>query len=91
MGVAAPQPGPDDLVGARHGGQKGVKATHVGVTEPGALLGQPVGLTNGGIDIDGDRPVAGAGPRRPGPTDGLVEHPVQLGHVSPGEAAQKGA
>ena len=57
----------------------------------GALLGHSVGLADGGIEVDGQRPVAGSRPGLPGPGQQLAAHPVQLTDVAPTEAAQEGA
>ena len=57
----------------------------------GALLGQPVGLADGGVQVDDQRPVAGSGAGGPGPGQQLAAHPVQLADVAPPEAAQEGA
>ena len=48
----------------------------------GALLGQSVGLADGGIEVDGERRVAGSGPTGPGPGQQLPAHPVQLADVA---------
>ncbi len=57
----------------------------------GPLLGQTVGLADGGVQVDGQRPVAGSGPSGPGPRQQLAAHPVQLADMAPPEAAQEGA
>ena len=54
------------------------------------LLGQSVGLADGGIQVDGERPVAGSGPSRPCPGQQLAAHPAQLADMAPPEAAQEG-
>ena len=53
------------------------------------LLGQPIGLADGGVQVDGQGPVAGSGPSGPGPCQQLPAHPVQLTDVAPAEAAQE--
>ena len=57
------------------------------------LLGQPVGLADGGIEVNGERRVAGSRPGGPGPGPGpgqqLPAHPVELTDVAPLEAAQE--
>ena len=54
------------------------------------FLGQPVGFADGGVQVDGQRPIAGSGPSRPGPGQQLPAHPIQLADVAPPEAAQEG-
>ena len=54
-----------------------------------AFLGQPVGLADGGVQVDGQGPVAGSGPSRPGPCQQLAADPIQLADVAPPEAAQE--
>ena len=55
------------------------------------LLGQSVGLADGGVQIDGQRRVAGSGPGSPGPCQQLPAHPLQLADVAPPEAAKEGS
>ena len=55
-----------------------------------ALLGQSVGLADGGIEVDGKWRVAGSGAGLPGPGQQLAAHPVQLADVAPAETAQEG-
>ncbi len=52
---------------------------------------QPVGLADGGVQVDGERRVAGSRPSLPGPGQRLAAHPVQLANVAPPEAVQEGA
>ena len=59
----------------------------IGIKRP--LFRQP--LADGGIEVDGERRVAGSGPSGPGPGQQLPAHPVQLADVAPTEAAQEGA
>ena len=54
------------------------------------LLGQTVCLADGGVQVDGQRPVAGSRPSRPGPCQQLPAHPIQLADVAPPETAQEG-
>ena len=54
------------------------------------LLGQTVCLADGGVQVDGQRPVAGSGPSRPGPGQQLTADPIQLADVAPPETAQEG-
>ena len=81
-----------DIAGAGHHREQRVVAAHVVVGELGpTLLGQPVGLADARVHIDGDRPFARAGPRRPRPGQQLAGHLVQLAGVAPGETSQEGA
>ena len=57
---------------------------------PGTLLGQTVGCADGGVQVDGEGPVAGSGPSSPGPGQQLAAHPIQLADVALPEAAQDG-
>ena len=57
----------------------------------GSLLGQSVGLADGGVQVNGQGPVAGSRPGRPGLGQQLAAHPVQLADIAPPEAAQEGA
>ena len=54
------------------------------------FLGQSVGRADGGVQVDGQRRVAGSRPSRPGPGQQLPAHPIQLADVAPPEAAQEG-
>ena len=56
-----------------------------------ALLGQPKRLAEGGVQVDGQRIIAGTRPSGPGPSQQLPAHPIQLAHVAPPEAAQEGS
>ena len=49
------------------------------------LLGQPVGLADGGVQVDGQRPVAGSGTGGPGTGQQLAAYSVQLADVAPPE------
>ena len=91
VGVTAPQARVHHVAGASHGGHQGVIAPHVGVAEHAALLGQPVGLTDGRVDIDGDRCVARTGSGGPGPPQQLAGHLVELAGVAPAERTQERA
>ena len=55
----------------------------------GSLLGQAVGLADGGVQVDGQRPVAGSGTGGPGPFQQFAAHSVQLADMAPLEAAQE--
>ena len=92
IGAALPEPGQQHVAGAGGDGQQRVIAPLAGVAVVArALLDQPVGLADGGVQVDGQRPVAGSGPSGPGPRQQLPAHPVQLTDVAPPEAAQEGA
>ena len=56
----------------------------------GALFAQSVCLADGGVQVDGQGPVAGSDANRPGPGHQLPAHPVQLADVAPPETAQEG-
>ena len=92
LAPALAQPGHQHVSGAGGDGQQRVVAPLAGIAVvAGALLGQSVGLADGGIEVDGERRVAGSGPSGPGPGQQLPAHPVQLADVAPPEAAQEGA
>ena len=55
-----------------------------------AFLGQTVRLADGGVQVDGQRPVAGSRASRPGPCQQLPADPIQLADVAPPETAQEG-
>ena len=57
----------------------------------GTLLAQAVGLADGGVQVNGQGPVAGSGPSGPGPGQQLPADPGQLPDVAPPEAAQEAA
>ncbi len=80
VGPALPQPRHQHIAGSGDNGQQRVIAPLAGVAvTAGTLLRQSVGLADGGIKINGQRPVARTRPR-PGPaTPG-----------SPGPAASRG-
>ena len=68
VGAALAQPGHQHVAGTGGNGQQRVIAPLAGVAVvAGAFLGQPIGLADGGVQVDGQRPVAGSGPSRPGP------------------------
>ena len=91
IGAALPQPGYQHVTGSGGDGQQRVIAplTSVAVMA-GPLLGQPVGPAHGGVQVDGQRPVAGSTTSGPGPGQQLPAHPIQLAHMPPTEAAQEG-
>ena len=51
---------------------------------------QPIGLADGGVQVDSQRRVAGSGPSSPSLGQQLPAHPIQLTEVAPPEAAQEG-
>ena len=90
VGSALAQPRHQHVAGAGGHGQQRVIAPPVGVAVvAGTLLGQAVGLADGGVQVDGEWCVAGTGPGSPGPGQQLPAHPVQLADVAPTEAAQQ--
>ena len=80
---------------ARVGGadcDQGVVAPDLGVREPrAALLLGPVGLADGGVDVEGEGRLARPGTGPPGSGQQLAADGVQLTGVPPGEGAQEGA
>ena len=99
VGAALPQPGHQHVAGSGGHGQQRVIAPLASVAPVSStgqamvsrpLLGQPVGLADGRIEVDGERRVAGSGPSGPGPGQLLPAHPVQLTDVPPAKAAQEG-
>ena len=91
VGAALTQPGHQHLTSASGHGQQGVIAPGTGVAMvAGPLLGQPVGLADGRVQVDGQRSIAGSRPCRPGPGQQLAAHLVQLADMAPKEAAQEG-
>ena len=92
VGPTLPETGHQHLAGAGGHGQQRVIAPLTGVAVmAGTLLAQAVGLADGGVQIDGQRPIAGTGASGPSPGQQLPADPVQLPHVAPAEAAQEGA
>ena len=90
VGAALAQPGHQHLAGASGHGQQRVIAPLAGVAMVACpLLGQPIGLADGGVQVDGEWRVAGSGSSGPGPGQQLPAHPVQLTDVAPPEAAQE--
>ena len=62
VGAAPPQPGHQHVAGSGGHGQQRVIASLASVAMVSRpLLGQPVGLADGGVQVDGQRPVAGSG------------------------------
>ena len=90
VGAALAQPGHQHVAGSGgHGRQRVIAslASVAMVSRP--LLGQPVGLADGGVQVDGQRPVAGSGAGGPGPGRQFPAHPVQLADMAPPEAARE--
>ena len=91
VGPALAQPTHQHVAGSGGDGEERVIAPLASVVVAlSALLAQPVGLADGGVQVDGQRIIARSGPSRPGPSQCLPAHPVQLAHVAPPETAQKG-
>ena len=92
VGPALAQPGHQHVAGTGGDGRQRVVAPRTGVAVvAGALLGQSVGLADGGVRVNGQGPVAGSRPGLPSPGQQLAAHPVELTDVAPPEAAQEGA
>ena len=92
VGAALAQPRHQHVAGAGGHGQQRVIAPLAGVAMvAGALLGQTIGLADGGVQVDGQQRTAGSRPSSPGPGQQLPAHPIQLADVPPPEAAQEGA
>ena len=94
VGPALTQPRHQHLPGASPSSpgpsQQRVIAPLAGVAVvAGAFLDQPISFADGGVQVDGQRPVAGSGTGSPGPGQQLAAHPVQLRDVAPPEAAQE--
>ena len=79
------------LAGVGAGGQQRMVAQHPGVAVGRAALGVPVDLAHRGVDIDGDRLVAEAGPGRPRPGEQGLGHAVELAEVAEGKRTQERA
>ena len=91
VGPALAQPGYQHVSGAGGDGQQRVVAPLAGIAVvAGALLGQSVGLADGGVQVNGQGRVAGSGPSGPGPGQQLAAHAVELTDMPPPEAAQEG-
>ena len=81
-----------DVTGASDHRVQRVVTADVGVRElDGALLGEAVGLMNGGVDVDRDRTVTGPGATLPGPPQCFTGDFVELAGVSPREGTQERA
>ena len=91
VGAALAQPGHQHLAGAGGDGQQRVIAPLASVAIVARpLLGQSIGLADGGVEVDGQRRVAGSGSGGSGPGQQFPAHPVELADVAPAEAAQEG-
>ena len=91
VGAALAQPSHQHVAGSGGNGQQRVIAPLAGVAVVARpLLGQTVGLADGGVQVDGQRPVAGSGTGSPGPGQQLPADPIQLADVAPPETAQEG-
>ena len=93
IGAALAQPGHQHVAGAGGDSQQGVIAAHAAVAVvAGTLFGQSVGLADGGIQVDGQRPI---GRVRPAAAQARASNPrltrSQLADVAPPEAAQEGS
>ena len=89
VGPALAQPGHQHVSGAGGDGQQRVVDPLAGIAVvAGALLGQSVGLADGGVQVNGQGPGAGSRPGLPSPGQQLAAHPVELTDVAPPEAAQ---
>ena len=83
VGAALAQPSHQHVAGSGGNGQQRVIASLAGVAVVACpLLGQTVGLADGGVQVDGQGRVAGSGPSRPGPCQQLPADPIQLADVA---------
>ena len=84
IGSTLPQSGHQHVPGVSGHGQERVIAPLAGVAVMArALLGQAVGLADGGVQVDGQRIIARSRASGPGPGQHLPARPVQLAHVAP--------
>ena len=91
VGAALAQPGHQHVAGSGGNRQQRVIAPLAGVAVvAGTLLGQPVSLADGGVQVDGQGCVAWSRSSSPGPGQQLPAHPIQLADVAPPETAQEG-
>jgi hypothetical protein len=81
----------EDLTGLGPHRHQRVVAEDVGVAVGGALLQLAVDLADGRVEIDHHRLGARTGSERPGPSDRLGDHLVELADVSEGEGPQERA
>ena len=92
VGPALAQSGQQHVAGASSHGQQRMIAPLAGVAVAArSFLGRSIGLADGGVQVDGQRPVARASPGGPGPGQQLPAHPIQLADMPPPEAAQEGS
>ena len=84
VGAALAQTGHQHVAGAGGHGQQRVIAPLAGVAMVARpFLGQSVGFADGGIQVDGERRVAGSCTGGLGPGQQLPAHPIQLADVAP--------
>ena len=84
VGSTLAQAGHQHVSGARGDGEERVIAPLAGIVVAlGALLGQTVGLADGGVQVDGQRIIPRSGASRPRSGQHLSAHPIQLPHVAP--------
>ena len=81
----------EDLTGLGPHRHQRVVAEDVRVAVGGALLQLAVDLADGRVEIDHHPIGARTGPQRPGPSDRLGDHLVELADVSEGEGPQERA
>ncbi len=92
VGSALAQTDHQHVAGARSDGEERVVAALTGVVVAlRTLLVQSKGLADGGVQVDGQRIIARSGPSRPGPSQRLPAHPIQLADMAPPETPQEGA
>jgi hypothetical protein len=92
VGVSLAQARHEHVAGPGGNGKQRMVSAHPGVAVvTGALLLQPVGLADRGVEIDGQGLGAGARARRPGAGEQFAAHRVELADMAPAEAAQEGA
>jgi len=89
VGAAGAQPGVQHLAGVGSGRQQRVVAELSGVAVAGALLAMPADLDDGGVHVDGHRPIARAGAGGPRAGEDLLGEAVELAGVAEGERAQE--
>ncbi len=87
--IAAAHSQPENVPAARGGGEQGVEAPHLGVTEHSPLFFEAIGLAYRRVDVDSERALARPGPRCPRPFQKLPGHFVQAAGISPRKAAQE--
>ncbi len=91
VGSTFAQPCHQHVASARGDGEERVIAALASIVVAlRALLAQPVGLAESGVQVDGQRIIPRPGSSRPGPSQRLPAHPIQLAHVAPPETPQKG-